>query len=68
MRLLWGLLKKKISLKKPQIIMKLRALIIQACNGITKDMCHRAINNITARVEEVARHNTDHTEHLIHTG
>jgi hypothetical protein len=37
--------------------MELTALIIQACNEITEDMCHRAINNITVRVVEAARHN-----------
>jgi hypothetical protein len=31
-------------LKKPQTIMELRALIIQACNKITEDMCHRVFN------------------------
>jgi ribosomal protein L12E/L44/L45/RPP1/RPP2 len=35
--------------------MELRALIIQACNEITEDMCRQVINNITVRVEEVAR-------------
>jgi hypothetical protein len=45
--------------------MELRALIIQACNEITEDMCHRVINDITARVEEVAGRNGGHIEHLI---
>jgi ribosomal protein L12E/L44/L45/RPP1/RPP2 len=35
--------------------MELRALIIQACNEITEDMCCQVINNITVRVEEAAR-------------
>jgi hypothetical protein len=46
--------------------MELRALIIQACNEITEDMCHQVIN-ITVRAE-VARCNGGHTEHLIHRG
>jgi hypothetical protein len=62
---LWGFLKEKIFLKKPQTIMELRGLNIQTCNEITEDMCHQAINNITVRVK-VARHNGSHTEHLIH--
>jgi hypothetical protein len=61
-----GFLKKKISPKSPQTIMELRALLIQACNEITEDMCRRVINNITVRVEEVARRNGGHIEHLIH--
>jgi hypothetical protein len=65
---LWGFLKVKIFPKKPQTIMELRALIIQACNEITEDMCRRVINNITVRVEEVARRNGGHTEHLVHRG
>jgi AraC-like DNA-binding protein len=43
-------------------------LIIQACNEITEDMCRQVINNITVRVEEVARRNGGHIEHLIHRG
>jgi hypothetical protein len=31
-------------------------------------MCRRVTNNITVRVEEVARHNCGHIEHLIHRG
>jgi hypothetical protein len=42
------------------------ALIIQACNEITEDMCRRVIN-ITVHVE-VAIRNRGHTEHLIHRG
>jgi hypothetical protein len=64
---LQGFLKEKIFLKKPQTIMELRALIMQACNDITEDMCHRAISN-TVRVEEVARCNGGHIEPLIHRG
>jgi hypothetical protein len=48
--------------------MKLRALIIQACNEITEDMCRRVINKIRVRTEEVARRNGGHIEHLIHRG
>jgi hypothetical protein len=48
--------------------MELRALIIQACNEITEDMCHRVINNITVHTEEAAKLNGGHTEHLIHRG
>jgi hypothetical protein len=40
---LWGFLKETILFyflqKKPQTIMELRALIIQACSEITEDMC-----------------------------
>jgi hypothetical protein len=48
--------------------MELRALIIQAFNEITEDVCHRVIYNITVRVEEVARRNGAHIEHSIHRG
>jgi hypothetical protein len=48
--------------------MELRALIIQACNDITEDICCRVINNSTVRVEEVARRKGSHIEHLIHRG
>jgi hypothetical protein len=48
--------------------MELRALIIQACNEKTKDMCSLVKNNVTVRVEEVARRNDGHIEHLIHRG
>jgi hypothetical protein len=48
--------------------MELRAVIIQACNEITEDMCHRVINNITVRVEEIAGRNGGHIERLIHRG
>jgi hypothetical protein len=41
---------------------------IQACNEITEVMCRRVINSITVHVEEVARHNGGHIEHLIHRG
>jgi hypothetical protein len=63
---LWGFLKEKILQKKPKTVTDLRALLIQACNGITEDMCRRVINNITVRVEEVASRNGGHIEHLIH--
>jgi hypothetical protein len=64
---LWGLLKGNIFFsKKPQTIMELRELIIQACSEITGNMCRRVISNITVRVEEVARRNGGHLEHLIH--
>jgi hypothetical protein len=62
---LWESLRKTFFWKKPQTIMKLRPLIIQACNEITEDMCCR-VNNITVHVEEVARRNGGHIEHLIH--
>jgi hypothetical protein len=65
---LWGFLNKITFPKKPQTLKELRALIIQACNEITVDMCRRVINIITINVEETARHNGDHTEHLIHRG
>jgi hypothetical protein len=65
---LCGFLKAKIFPKKPQTIMELRPLIIQACNEITEDMCRRVINNITVSVEGVARCNGGHNEHLIHRG
>jgi phenylpyruvate tautomerase PptA (4-oxalocrotonate tautomerase family) len=65
---LWGYLKEKIFPKKPQTIMELRALIIQACSEVTEDMCHQVINIITVHVEEVARRNGGHIEHLIHRG
>jgi hypothetical protein len=48
--------------------MELRALISQACSKITEDMCQRVIINITVLVEEVARGNGGHTEHLFHRG
>jgi hypothetical protein len=54
--------------KKPLTITELRALIIQACNEITEDMCRPVINNITVRVEGVARFNGGHIERLIHRG
>jgi hypothetical protein len=62
---LWGFFKEKIFLKKPRTVMELRALIIQACNEITDDMCLRVINNITVHVE-VATCNGGHIKHLIH--
>jgi hypothetical protein len=51
-----------------QIIMELRALIIEACNEMAENICRWVINNITVRVEEVARRNGGHTECLIHRG
>jgi phosphatidylethanolamine-binding protein (PEBP) family uncharacterized protein len=48
--------------------MELRELIIQASNEITEIMCHWVIYNITVHVEEVAKRNGGHNEHLIHTG
>jgi hypothetical protein len=62
---LWGFLKEKLFPKKPQTIMELRALIIQTCK-ITEDVCRRVINTITVHVEEAARHNGGHVEHLVH--
>jgi hypothetical protein len=51
--------------KKPQTVMELRALIIEACNKITEDVSSRVISNITVGVE-VARCNGGHIEHLTH--
>jgi hypothetical protein len=65
---LWEFLKEKILPKNPQTIMELRALIIQAYNEITEEMCRRVTNTITVRVEEVAARNGGRTEHLIHRG
>jgi hypothetical protein len=65
---LWGFLKEMFLPKKLQTIIELRALLIQVCNEITEDMCHQVINNFTVRVEEVARCNGGHIEHLIHRG
>jgi hypothetical protein len=48
--------------------MELRALIIQACNEITENMCRRVINNNIVRAEEVSGRNVGHIEHLIHKG
>jgi hypothetical protein len=63
---LWGSFKEKIFLKKPQTVMELRALIIQACSEITEDICCRVIN-ITVHVE-VATRNDGHIEYLIRRG
>jgi hypothetical protein len=49
-------------------MIELRALIIQACNAITEDMCRRISNIITVHVEEVARCSGGRIEHLIHSG
>jgi hypothetical protein len=65
---LWEFLKENIFPKKPQTVMGLRALMIQACNEITVDMCCQVTNNITVCVEEVARRNGGHINHLIHRG
>jgi hypothetical protein len=65
--LLWKFLKERIFPKKPQTIMELTALLIQACNEVTKDM-HRQVINITAEIEKDARSNGGHIEHLIHRG
>jgi hypothetical protein len=46
---LWGFIKVKIFLKKPETIMELRAVMNQACNEITEDMCRRVISNITVQ-------------------
>jgi hypothetical protein len=48
--------------------MELRALIIQACNVINEDMCCRVTNSIAVLVEEVAKCNVGHSEHLIRRG
>jgi hypothetical protein len=48
--------------------MEFRALIIQACNEVTVDICHQVINIITVRFEEVARCNCGHIEHYFHRG
>jgi hypothetical protein len=64
---LWGFLKENVFLKKLQTLMELRALITQACNETTEDMCSRVIN-ITVCVKEVARCNGSHVKHLIHRG
>jgi hypothetical protein len=56
---LWVFLKEKIFPKKPQTIMELRSLTIQACKKITEDMRRGVINTIV-RVEEVARCNSGH--------
>jgi hypothetical protein len=48
--------------------MDLKALIIEACNEITENICLRVINNITVPVEEDARRNGCHIEQLIHRG
>jgi hypothetical protein len=61
---LWGFLKENFFPKKPQKVMELRALIIQACNEITEDMCRRVMN-ITVHDEEVARRNGGHIDHSI---
>jgi hypothetical protein len=60
--------KEKIFPKKLHTVMELRAQIIQACNEITEDMCRRVISNTTVRVEEVARRNGGHIEHMVHRG
>jgi hypothetical protein len=65
---LCGFLKEKTFLKKPQTILELTALIIQACNEMTEDLCCRVINDITVCVEEAARHNGAHMEHLSYRG
>jgi hypothetical protein len=61
-------LRKGFFRKKPQTIIELRALINQTFNEITQDMCLRVINNIRVRVEEAAKLNGGHIEHLIHRG
>jgi hypothetical protein len=60
---LWGFFMETIFLKKPRKIMELRALIIEVSNEITEDMCRRVINNVTVRIEEVARRNGGGIEH-----
>jgi hypothetical protein len=59
-------LRKRFFQKKLQTVIELRAVIIQAFNEITEDMCHEVINSITVCVEEVAIRNGGHFEHFIH--
>jgi hypothetical protein len=54
--------------EEPQKIIELRALIIEACNEMTEDICRRVIRNVTDHVEEAARRNGGHIEHSIHKG
>jgi hypothetical protein len=63
---LWVFLEERFFQKELQTIMELRALIIQACNEITKYMCRRVINIVTVHFEEVGRWNGGHIEYLIH--
>ncbi|PNF32843.1 hypothetical protein B7P43_G03469, partial [Cryptotermes secundus] len=49
-----------------EVVVELRAQIIQAHNEITEDMCRRVFSNIKVHVEEAARCKGGHTEHLIH--
>jgi hypothetical protein len=65
---LWGFLKEEAFQIKPQTILELRALIIQVCSEITKDMWLQVINSITVRVEEVAGCNGGRIKHLVHRG
>jgi hypothetical protein len=58
-------LRKRFFPKSRKTIMRLRALIIQACSEITEDICRR-VTNITVLVKKVPRHNGGHIEHSIH--
>jgi hypothetical protein len=63
-----GIPKGKDFSKKPQTVMELKALIIEACNEITENICLRVINNITVPVEDNAKRNGGHIEQLIYRG
>lgn len=63
---LWGFLKEKVYLRKPENAVQLRAIIVELCRAISEDLCRRVITNARVRLEEVVRQNGGHIEHVIH--
>lgn len=60
-----GFLKEKILPKRPQTLLEMQELRVDACDEITEDMCHRVVNNLWVRVEEVDGREGGHIEHVI---
>ena len=59
---LWGYLKEKLYLLKPQNLMEMRARIVQLCNEINEDLCRKFDRNISTDLREIVRCNGGHIE------
>ena len=63
---LWGYVKSRAYVSKPQTIADLKAAIAQVIGGITTDQCRRTVDHFRHRIQVCLKRRGRHLEHTVH--
>jgi len=52
--------------RRPESVAQLRAHIVKLCRALSEDLCRKVVTNARVLLQEVARQNVGHIEHVLH--